>query len=134
MIMVSDRMAKKLGGGRAVRVAASTLFSGSVDTEPTSMTFEPLTRKTADAAYERAGIGPGEVDVAEVHDCFSIAEVLRVEGLGLFPQGEYPAAVDRGEADIGAGSRSIPAGADREGPSSVAPVSPRSWSWSGSCG
>jgi len=100
-ILVSDRVAKRLGGGRTVRLAASTLLTGSVETEPTSMTFEPLTRKTAEAAYERAGIGPDEVDFAEVHDCFSIAEVLRVEGLGLFPQGEYPGAVERGEADIG---------------------------------
>lgn len=100
-ILVSDRMLKRLGSGRAVRLAASTLFTGSVETEPTSMTFEPLTRKTAEAAYEKAGIGPEDVDFAEVHDCFSIAEVLRVEGLGLFPQGGYPAAVERGEADIG---------------------------------
>ena len=100
-ILVSDRLAKRLGKGRTVRLAASTLFTGSVETEPTSMTFEPLTRRTAQAAYERAGIGPDEIGVAEVHDCFSIAEVLRVEGLGLFSQGEYPAAVERGEADIG---------------------------------
>jgi len=99
-IVMSDRALKKHGNGRAVRLAASTLRSGSVDVEPTSMTFEPLTWATAQDAYERAGIGPGEIDFAEVHDCFSIAEVLRVEGLGLFPQGEYPAAVERGEADI----------------------------------
>lgn len=101
VILASDRAAKKLGYGRAIRLAASTLFTGSVDVEPTTMTFEPLTRKTAHAAYEKAGIGPEDVDFAEVHDCFSIAEVLRVEGLGLFEQGTYPGAVERGEADIG---------------------------------
>jgi acetyl-CoA acetyltransferase len=99
-IVMSDKALRKHGNGRAVRLAASTLRSGSVDVEPTSMTFEPLTWATAQDAYERAGIGPEEIDFAEVHDCFSIAEVLRVEGLGLFPQGEYPAAVERGEADI----------------------------------
>jgi len=100
-ILVSGSVARRLGDGRAIRLAASALRSGSVDVEPTSMTFEPLTRDTAVDAYERAGVGPDEVDFAEVHDCFSIAEVLRVEGLGLFPQGEYPAAVERGEADLG---------------------------------
>jgi acetyl-CoA acetyltransferase len=99
-ILVSGEVARRLGEGRAVRLAASALRSGSVDVEPTSMTFEPLTRDTAVDAYERAGLGPDEVDLAEVHDCFSIAEVLRVEGLGLFPQGEYPEAVERGEADL----------------------------------
>ncbi len=101
VVLASDQAAKKFGDGRAVRLAASTLFSGSVDIEPTTMTFEPLTQKTANAAYEKAGIGPEDIDFAEVHDCFSIAEVLRVEGLGLFEQGAYPAAVERGEADIG---------------------------------
>jgi len=100
VIVMSDRAAKKYGNGRSVRLAASTLRSGSVDVEPTSMTYEPLTWATAQDAYERAGIGPKDVDFAEVHDCFSIAEVLRVEGLGLFEQGEYPSAVERGEADI----------------------------------
>ncbi len=100
VILMSDEMARKHGGGRSIKLAASTLRSGSVDVEPTSMTFEPLTRDTAQDAYDKAGIGPEEVDFCEVHDCFSIAEVLRVEGLGLFPQGEYPAAVQRGEANI----------------------------------
>ncbi len=100
VIVMSERAAKRYGNGRAVRLTASALRTGTVDVEPTSMTFEPLTWATAQDASERAGIGPEEVDFAEVHDCFSIAEVLRVEGLGLFKQGEYPAAVERGDADI----------------------------------
>ena len=101
VILMSDKAAKRYANGRGVRLAASTLRSGSVDVTPTSMTYEPLTWDTAKDAYERAGIGPDEVDFAEVHDCFSIAEVLRVEGLGLFEQGTYPWAVERGEASIG---------------------------------
>ncbi len=100
-ILVSESVAKQLGDGRAIRLAASTLRTGTVETEPSSMTFEPLTRATADDAYERAAIGPEDIGFTEVHDCFSIAEALRVEGLGLFPQGEYLDAVERGEADIG---------------------------------
>ncbi|GBE25879.1 beta-ketoadipyl-CoA thiolase [bacterium BMS3Bbin02] len=100
VIVMSDKAAKKYANGRGIRLAASTLRSGSVDVEPTSMTYEPLTWVTALEAYEKAGIGPEDVDFAEVHDCFSIAEVLRVEGLGLFEQGQYPWAVERGEADI----------------------------------
>ncbi|MDK1010930.1 MAG: thiolase family protein [Actinomycetota bacterium] len=100
VIVMSDTAAKKYANGRGVRLAASTLRSGSVDVEPTSMTYEPLTWATAKEAYEKSGIGPDEVDFAEVHDCFSIAEVLRVEGLGLFEQGSYPWAVERGEANI----------------------------------
>jgi acetyl-CoA acetyltransferase len=101
VILMSDKAMKQYGNGRAIRLAASTLRSGSVDVEPTSMTYEPLTWATAEEAYEKAGIGPEDVDFAEVHDCFSIAEVLRVEGLGLFEQGSYPWAVEKGEANIG---------------------------------
>lgn len=100
VIVMSDKAAKKYGNGRSVRLAASALRSGSVDVKPTSMTYEPLTWATASDAYEKAGIGPEDIDFAEVHDCFSIAEVLRVEGLGLFERGSYPWAVERGEANI----------------------------------
>ncbi|MBI4729968.1 MAG: thiolase family protein [Acidobacteria bacterium] len=101
VIVTSDAAARRLGGGRAIRLAASSLRTGSVEPEPTSMSFEPLTHATARDAYERAGIAPEEVGFAEVHDCFSIAEALRVEGLGLFGRGEYLLAVERGDASLG---------------------------------
>ncbi len=101
VILMSDKALAAHGKSRAIRLAASALLTGSVDVTPTSMTFEPLSRDTAQLAYDRAGVGPDEIDFAEVHDCFSIAEVLRVEGCGLFDQGEYPGAVERGEASIG---------------------------------
>ena len=100
VIVVSEAVAKQLEG-RAVRLAATTLRTGTVEAEPSPMTFELLTNATARAAYERAGIGPEDVHVAEVHDCFSIAEALRVEGCELFPRGEYLHAVARGEAALG---------------------------------
>ena len=52
------------------------------------------------AAYSQAGIGPGDVDVCELHDCFTIAEILAVEGLGFFEFGEGAAAVDRGDTSL----------------------------------
>jgi len=48
----------------------------------------PAADDAADAAYADAGIGPDDVDVAEVHDCFTIAEVLALESLGFFEPGE----------------------------------------------
>jgi acetyl-CoA acetyltransferase len=83
---------------RAVKLAASILVSGEYDTSPGDMTFEPLTRHAAKAAWAEAGLGPQDIDFAEVHDCFSIAEATRVEGLGLFDPGTYLDAVQRGEA------------------------------------
>ncbi len=102
VILASGDWVKRHGdSSRAVRLAASALRTGEVETAPGSMTFEVLTHKTARDAYEAAGVGPEDVDFAEVHDCFTIAEILRIEGLGLFDQGTYPEAVERGEADLG---------------------------------
>lgn len=100
VILCSDR-GRRHGSRQAVRLTAAALRTGEVESGLPTMAVEPITQRTAKAAYEQAGIGPEDVDLAEVHDCFSIAEVLRVEGLGLFPIGEYPARVERGEADIG---------------------------------
>jgi acetyl-CoA acetyltransferase len=101
VVLASERLCAQLDRRRAVRRAAAALRTGTVEVGLPSMAFEPLTRATAQDAYERAGVGPEDVDFAEVHDCFSIAEVLRVEGLGLYPVGEYPKRAARGEADIG---------------------------------
>jgi acetyl-CoA acetyltransferase len=48
-------------------------------------------------AYEDAGIGPDDVDVAEVHDCFTVAEVLAIESLGFYDRGEGISAAREGE-------------------------------------
>ncbi|MCS7173602.1 MAG: thiolase family protein [Armatimonadetes bacterium] len=101
VVLASERVVRQIGRARAVRLLAASLRTGTVEVGLPSMAFESLTHVTAQDAYQRAGIGPEEVDFAEVHDCFSIAEVLRVEGLGLYPVGEYPKRAARGEADIG---------------------------------
>jgi len=99
VVLCTDAALARLGGQRrAVRLSASVLLSGEFDNAPTDMTFETLTRRAAEAAWAQAGAGPGDIDFAEVHDCFSIAEATRVEGLGLFEKGTYLGAVERGEA------------------------------------
>jgi acetyl-CoA C-acetyltransferase/acetyl-CoA acyltransferase len=51
-------------------------------------------------AYRQSGIGPTDVDVCELDDCFTIAEILAIEGLGFFEFGEGAAAVDRGDTAL----------------------------------
>jgi len=55
---------------------------------------------SSEAAYRQAGIEPGDVDVCELHDCFTIAEIMAIEGLGFFEFGEGSAAVDRGDTAL----------------------------------
>ncbi len=52
------------------------------------ITKTPAAEAAADEAYDDAGIAPADVDFAEVHDCFTIAEVLAIEALGFFETGE----------------------------------------------
>ncbi|WP_232688224.1 thiolase domain-containing protein [Halobacterium zhouii] len=56
----------------------------------------PAATDAADEAYADAGVTAGDVDVAEVHDCFTIAEVLATESLGFFETGEGVAAARDG--------------------------------------
>jgi len=60
------------------------------------MTTIPSTKIAAEAAYKMAGITPKDVDFAEVHDCFTIAEVVDTEDLGFFEKGKGVQAVREG--------------------------------------
>lgn len=64
------------------------------------LTTFPPTVKAAHRAYAMAGIGPGDVDVAEVHDCFSGVELLDYEDLGFCGQGEAAKLVEAGETTL----------------------------------
>jgi acetyl-CoA C-acetyltransferase len=56
---------------------------------------------SAKQAYDMAGIKPADIDVCELHDCFSIASLIATEGLGFFDYGKAGEAWEKGEADIG---------------------------------
>jgi acetyl-CoA C-acetyltransferase len=61
----------------------------------------PALARAAQSAYRMAGIDAHDVDVAEVHDCFSIAELIAYEELGFCAKGEAGAFVEAGRADSG---------------------------------
>ncbi len=58
-------------------------------------------RLAGQRAYEMAGRKPEDIDVAEVHDCFAIAEIMNIEALGFVPEGKGGPAVEAGETDLG---------------------------------
>mgnify|MGYP000306407773 CR=1 FL=1 len=98
-ILVSDAMLARIGKARAVRVAASLLGTG-IDREPEDMENH-ITRRAATRAYGLAGLGPEDMDLAEVHDANAMGEVQQIENLGLVPFGEGGRAAERGETAIG---------------------------------
>ena len=70
----------------------------------------PATERAAAAAYRQAGIGPSDVDVVELHDCFTIAEIVATEGLGLFEPGAGGRAAEKGLTGLGGETPVNPSG------------------------
>ena len=66
-----------------------------------SLTSLRCAAEAAKQAYEMAGIGPEDIDVAEVHDCFTISEILAYEDLGFAKPGEGARLIDEKQTYIG---------------------------------
>ena len=95
-IVGSAEMVKKFGK-KPIRVACSVLTSDPWTPRDLTMPdVNTLTRNAAKVAYERAGVGPDDLDLVELHDCFATAELLHYENLGLCKEGEAGRAVDEG--------------------------------------
>lgn len=99
-VIVSENLIHRLGSTRAVEIASSALTSGTFEPGFIDMTFEEITHRAAEEAYDAAGCGPEDIDFAEVHDCFTIAEILRVEGLGLCSPGGMISWIEDGVIEI----------------------------------
>ncbi|MFL9499287.1 lipid-transfer protein [Rhodopseudomonas palustris] len=90
-VLVSEAFAKKHGLDTRVRIAAQAM------TTDTASTFEAhdmmrvvgydMARAAATKVYEDAGVGPDDIDVVELHDCFAHNELITYEALGLCPEG-----------------------------------------------
>lgn len=84
---------------RAIRVLASVMQTGS-DRSPEEVE-KHCTHLAANRAYELAGVGPGDVSVAEVHDATAVGEVIQIENLGFCGFGDGGPISERGETRIG---------------------------------
>ena len=101
-VLVSEKKAKELGMDRAVKVLASVLTSDPyTDRDLTMPDVNAVTRIAAKQAYEMAGVGPEDIDLVELHDCFATAEILHYENLGLCKDGEAGRMIDDGEVALG---------------------------------
>jgi acetyl-CoA acetyltransferase len=99
-VLVSAEKARALGA--RVKVLASVLTSDPwSERDLTLPDVSTLTRNAARQAYEQAGVGPDDLDLVELHDCFATAELLHYENLGLCPDGEAGRVIDAGETAHG---------------------------------
>lgn len=101
VVVASEAGLKKLGAGRKPRIDGCALVSGTVQTGLGDVNDEDVSRRAGQAVYELAGIEPGEIDFVEMHDCFTIAEIVRLEGLGVLPKGEGGALTEAGHTSLG---------------------------------
>ncbi|MBI2869468.1 MAG: thiolase family protein [Chloroflexi bacterium] len=97
-ILCSEEAARRFTT-KPVYLAASELTSGEYS-QPRDVTYHELEERAGRAAYERAGLGPEDLDFAELHDCFTIAEMIRAESLGICKRGEYARLLDEGRWDL----------------------------------
>lgn len=100
VVLVSDAKLQTLDPGvrdRAVKVSASVLTSDPwTEAGQVQPDVNTLTRDAADAAYEQAGLGPDDLDLVELHDCFATAELIHYDNLRLCEPGGAGEFVDSG--------------------------------------
>ncbi|KCZ94237.1 thiolase family protein [Hyphomonas johnsonii] len=102
-VLMSEKKAKQSGLiNRAVKVRASALASDPFTARNLVMQdVNTVTRLAAQNAYEMAELGPEDVNLIELHDCFATAEICHYENLGLCAEGEGGAYLDSGATQLG---------------------------------
>ncbi len=107
VVLASEETVKKLGIENPVWILASGQASDTLALhDRKSFTEMAATKFAAKTAYMKAGLTPEKIDVAEVHDCFSINEILAIEDLGFCKKGEGGKFVEDGKIALG-GERPI---------------------------
>jgi acetyl-CoA acyltransferase len=105
-VVVSERFVERHGlADKAVEIVAQAM---TTDTEESfasgscvDVVGQPMSREAARQVYERSGLGIDDVDVVELHDCFSINELLTYEALGMCEEGESGKLVESGATTYG---------------------------------
>lgn len=97
-IVLTTRKPTKNAG---VRLLASVVQSGVREAHDDNILDAEITRRAASLAYEQAGLGPKDLNVVELHDAFTIAELLYYDALGLAAPGDGPKLLMDGETALG---------------------------------
>ena len=96
IILCNEEFAKKNGNPYVEVIGSGRGASPAAVQSREDITTIPSTISAAKQAYKMAGITPKDIDFAEVHDCFTIAEIIDIEDLGFFPKGTAAHAVTAG--------------------------------------
>ena len=103
-ILCSDDFARKKGVAKPVYIAAQSMttdYGSSFGDSMIKMVGYDMTANGAKQVYEKAGLGPNDVQVVELHDCFTANEILTYEALGLCKEGEAEKFIWEGQNTYG---------------------------------
>jgi acetyl-CoA acetyltransferase len=104
-VLVSEDFARRKGLDMRVWIAGQSMTTDRPDTfdsgDMMRLVGYDMTRRAAQQVYEQSGIGPQDVQVVELHDCFAHNELITYEGLGLCPEGGAAGFVDAGDNTYG---------------------------------
>jgi acetyl-CoA acetyltransferase len=107
VVLASERALRRLDLTPAVELLASALVSGERTPFGIVDDRSEMSVRAARLAYERAGLGPEAVDLCEMHDPFTIAEIIHCEDLGFCRPGEGGVYIASGRADIDGGDVAV---------------------------
>ena len=104
-VLASERFVREHGlEAKAIEItgqAMTTDFPTSFEGSDIKLVGSDMTREAARQVYEQSGRGPEDVDVIELHDCFSANELVSYEALGLCPEGKAGQLIDDGAVTYG---------------------------------
>jgi acetyl-CoA acetyltransferase len=102
-VLMSAKRARECGLlARAIRVRGSGLASDAwSERNQVMQDVNTVSRQAAKSAYEMAGLGPEDLQLVELHDCFATAEILHYENLGLCVDGQGGPLIDSGATALG---------------------------------
>lgn len=107
VVLASESAVRALGLLPRVELVGHALVSGARTPYGIVDDHSEMSVRAARLAYERAGLGPSDIDVCELHDPFTIAELIHYEDLGFCGPGEAGAYVQAGRAAIGGGGVAV---------------------------
>ena len=98
LILCNARKARKMTTPK-IKIVASVLTTGNYDNQRDITVWE-VEQRAAEKAYQMASLGPKDLDLVEVHDAFTISEIIHYEGLGLCPLGEGGRFIEQGTTEL----------------------------------
>jgi acetyl-CoA C-acetyltransferase len=100
VLLVSEEIAHNFTY-KPISIAGIGQATGKPLHDAEELTSLSSAKAASQQAYDMAGVTAADIDLAEVHDCFTIAEIVASEDLGFFAPGEGPRAVDEGRTALG---------------------------------